>query len=57
MEGFIYSFKINETFPIYLLLNCIWNKRKTDLNDVIKFLYLLSLEGNITIFQIKFVSC
>ena len=39
---------INETFPTYLLLNCIWNKRKPDLNDVIKFLYLLSLEDNIT---------
>ena len=39
---------INETFPTYLLLNCIWNKRKPELNDVIKFLYLLSLEDNIT---------
>ena len=39
---------INEAFPTYLLLNCIWNKRKPDLNDVIKFLYLLSLEDNIT---------
>lgn len=38
----------NETFPTYLLLNCIWNKRKPDLDDVIKFLYLLSLEDNIT---------
>lgn len=39
---------INETFPTYLLLNCVWNKRKPELNDVIKFLYLLSLEDNIT---------
>ena len=38
---------INETFPTFLLLNCIWNKRKPDLDDVIKFLYLLSLEDNI----------
>ena len=39
---------INETFPTYLLLNCVWNKRKPEINDVIKFLYLLSLEDNIT---------
>ena len=39
---------INEKFPTFFLLNCIWNKRKPDLDDVLKFYYLLSLEDNIT---------
>ena len=39
---------IDEKFPTYLLLNCVWNKKKPDLEDIVKFLYLLSLEDNIT---------
>ena len=39
---------VNEKFPTYLLLNCVWNKKRPALADVVKFLYLLSLEDNIT---------
>ena len=38
---------IANNYPKYLLLNCFWGKRKPDLKDVLKFLYLLPLEENI----------
>jgi len=34
-------------YPTFLLLNCVWNNQKPELKDVIKFLYLLSLEDDL----------
>ena len=31
----------------YLLINCVWNIKKPELSDVLKFLYLLTLEGTL----------
>ena len=37
---------IGNNYPKYLLLNCVWN-RNQDIKDILKFLYLLSLEDNL----------
>ena len=34
-------------YPIFLLLNCIWNTQNLEVKNVIKFLYLLSLEDDL----------
>ena len=34
-------------YPIFLLLNCIWNTQNIEVKKVIKFLYLLSLEDDL----------
>lgn len=33
--------------PQYLLINCVWENRKPDLSNVLKFLYTLTLEGTL----------
>ena len=37
---------IGNNYPKYLLLNCVW-KLNQDVKDILKFLYLLSLEDNL----------
>ena len=34
-------------YPIFLLINCIWNNPRQPLKDVIKFLYILPLEDSL----------
>ena len=34
-------------YPTFLLINCVWNNKKQELKDVLKFLYLLSLEDDL----------
>ena len=34
-------------YPIFLLINCVWSNKKQELKDVLKFLYLLSLEDDL----------
>lgn len=34
-------------YPTFLLLNCIWNTKNIEVKNVIKFLYLLSLEDDL----------
>ena len=30
-------------FPKFLLINCVWNNYKPEIEDVVKFLFLISL--------------
>ena len=38
---------LGPNYPTFFLLNCVWNIPRPELKDVIKFLYLLSLEDTL----------
>ena len=46
-KGFPSLKLIGSDYPEYFLLNCAWNNNRPKINDVIQFLYLLSLEDTL----------